>query len=202
MKSGTRIGLAMGFGYLIGRRKKLRTALVLAAAVAAGRASQGSGGLLKQGQNLLQSSPQLGNLGRLGSPLVSAGKAAATAAAGNGIDALSGRLRGGADALRRRSSAASGGDGGGGDESGQNQGRDQNQGQGQGGGDQNQGQNQDQGQKQKQGQGQGRDQGQNQGRDQNQGQGGGDQNQGQNRNQGQGNGSEPATEGAGSRRGR
>ncbi|MGW4502364.1 hypothetical protein ACWENR_27625 [Micromonospora sp. NPDC004336] len=105
MNSGARIGLAVGFGYLLGRRRKLRTALTLAAAVAAGRASREPGGLLKAGGNLLQSSPHLTNLGRLGGPLASASKAAATAAAGSGIDAISGKLRGSADALRRKGGA-------------------------------------------------------------------------------------------------
>jgi hypothetical protein len=122
MDNRTRIGLAVGFGYLLGRRRKLTKALVLAAAVAAGRASRSPGGLLQQGQDLIRSSPQLSNISRLGGPLVTAGRAAATAAAGNGIDALSGRLRGGADALRRRSSAASA-DGGRREGSGRNQGR-------------------------------------------------------------------------------
>ncbi|WP_199733470.1 hypothetical protein [Micromonospora sp. BL4] len=108
MKTGTRIGLAVGFGYLLGRRRKLRTALTLAAAVAAGRASRDPGGLLKRGSDLLHSSPQLGNLGRLGGPLVNAGRSAATAAAGSGVDALTGRLRGSADALRRRSGGQGG----------------------------------------------------------------------------------------------
>jgi hypothetical protein len=103
MKSGARVALAVGFGYLLGRRRKLRTALTLAAAVAAGRASQNPGGLLKYGTDLLNSSPQLGNLTKLSGPLATAGKAAATAAAGSGIDALSGKLRGSADALRRKS---------------------------------------------------------------------------------------------------
>ncbi|MFI7577563.1 hypothetical protein [Micromonospora sp. NPDC049497] len=105
MNNGARIGLAVGAGYLLGRRRKLRKALVLAAAVAAGRASQNSGGLMNAGSRLLQSSPQLSNLGRLGGPLVSASKAAATAAAGSGIDAVGGKLRGSADALRRKGGA-------------------------------------------------------------------------------------------------
>ncbi|SCG75398.1 hypothetical protein [Micromonospora humi] len=105
MKSGARIALAVGFGYVLGRRRKLRTALTLAAAVAAGRASQNPGGLKQMATGLLGANPQLGNLSKLGAPLVTAGRAAATAAAGSGIDAVSGRLRGGADALRRRSGA-------------------------------------------------------------------------------------------------
>ncbi|MGQ5259345.1 hypothetical protein ACTWLT_01170 [Micromonospora sp. ZYX-F-536] len=109
MKTGTRIGLAVGFGYLLGRRRKLRTALTLAAAVAAGRASRDAGGLVKRGTDVLHASPQLSSLGRLGGPLVNAGKAAATAAAGSRVDALTGRLRGSADALRSRSGHQSGG---------------------------------------------------------------------------------------------
>ncbi|MFE9200938.1 hypothetical protein [Micromonospora sp. NPDC007230] len=103
MKSGARVALAVGFGYLLGRRRKLRTALTLAAAVAVGRASKDPGGLLRYGSDLVNSSPQLSNLSKLGGPLATAGRVAATAAAGSGIDALSGKLRGSADALRRRS---------------------------------------------------------------------------------------------------
>ncbi|MGB2571117.1 hypothetical protein ACPFP2_22115 [Micromonospora citrea] len=121
MKSGMRIGLAVGAGYLLGRRRKLRTALTLAAAVAAGRASRDPGQLLKRGGDLLNSSPQLANLGKLGGPLASAGKAAATAAASSGIDAVSGRLRGSADALRRKSTGGAGQDQARDDEAGDDQ---------------------------------------------------------------------------------
>ncbi|MFD4206918.1 hypothetical protein ACFWRG_13110 [Micromonospora tulbaghiae] len=103
MKSGSRVALAVGFGYLLGRRKKMRTALTLAAAVAAGRASRRPGGVKQFGADLMAANPQLRNLGGLGAPLVAAGRAAATAAAGNGIDAVGGRLREGAGALRRKS---------------------------------------------------------------------------------------------------
>ncbi|MEV4491558.1 hypothetical protein AB0K04_15740 [Micromonospora coxensis] len=124
MKSGMRIGLAVGAGYLLGRRRKLRTALTLAAAVAAGRASRDPGQLLKRGGDLLSSSPQLANLSKLGGPLASAGKAAATAAASSGIDAVSGRLRGSADALRRKSAGGTGPDQGRDDETRDDQARD------------------------------------------------------------------------------
>ncbi|MEU4679692.1 hypothetical protein [Micromonospora sp. NPDC023737] len=113
MNSGARIGLAVGLGYLIGRRRKLRTALALAAAVAAGRATMHPGGLMKRGADLLSSSPHLGNLGRLGGPLAMAGKAAATAAAGSGVDALSDKLHNSADALRRRTASVTGASSGG-----------------------------------------------------------------------------------------
>ncbi|MEU7760525.1 MULTISPECIES: hypothetical protein [Micromonospora] len=105
MKSGSRVAFAVGFGYLLGRRKKMRTALTLAAAVAAGRASRRPGGLKQLGADLMAANPQLRNLGGLAPPLVAAGRAAATAAAGNGIDAIGGRLREGAGALRRRTGA-------------------------------------------------------------------------------------------------
>ncbi|WP_431942706.1 hypothetical protein [Micromonospora marina] len=105
MRSGTRVALAVGFGYLLGRRKKMRTALTLAAAVAAGRASRRPGGLKQFGVDLMATNPQLRNLGGLGPPLVAAGRAAATAAAGSGIDAIGGRLREGAGALRRKAGA-------------------------------------------------------------------------------------------------
>ncbi|PWR08881.1 hypothetical protein DKT68_14140 [Micromonospora acroterricola] len=111
MKTGTRIGLAVGFGYLLGRRRKMRTALTLAAAVAAGRASRDAGGLLKRGTDVLHSSPHLSSLTRLGGPLVNAGRSAASAAAGSGVDALSGRLRSSADALRSRSGKQGGDEG-------------------------------------------------------------------------------------------
>ncbi|BCL14290.1 hypothetical protein [Micromonospora sagamiensis] len=114
MKSGTRIGLAVGLGYVLGRRRRLRTALTLAAAVAAGRMSRDPAGLRRLG-DVVQASPQLHNLSRLGGPLVGAGRAAATAAVGSGIDTVSGRLRGRADALRRKAGGAgAGGDGDGG----------------------------------------------------------------------------------------
>ncbi|MFD6692912.1 hypothetical protein ACWIGG_14565 [Micromonospora aurantiaca (nom. illeg.)] len=102
MKSGTRVAFAVGLGYLLGRRKKMRTALTLAAAVAVGRASRRPGGLKQLGADLMAANPQLRNLGGLAPPLVAAGRAAATAAAGNGIDAIGGRLREGAGALRRK----------------------------------------------------------------------------------------------------
>ncbi|MGW0241289.1 hypothetical protein ACWDXF_12010, partial [Micromonospora chalcea] len=72
MKSGARVALAVGFGYLLGRRRKMRTALTLAAAVAAGRASQRPGGIKRLGADLMGASPQLRNLGGLAPPLVAA----------------------------------------------------------------------------------------------------------------------------------
>ena len=101
MKVGTRVALAVGLGYVLGRRRQLRPALTLAAAVAVGRASHNAPSLVKYGSQLLGSSPALGELGNLGKPLATAGKAAATAAITSGVDALTERLRDRADVLGR-----------------------------------------------------------------------------------------------------
>jgi hypothetical protein len=106
MKTGTHIALAVGFGYLLGRRKKLRKALALAGAAAVGRASLRPGGLAGIAGNLLSGTGQLGDLGRLGAPLATAGKAAVTAAAGSGIEAVSGKLRDRTESMRRRTAAS------------------------------------------------------------------------------------------------
>jgi hypothetical protein len=92
----TRIALAVGIGYLLGRRRKLRAALVLGAAAAAGRLSSDPQAL----RRLLPSGPQLGQVAGLGKPLTEAGKAAAAAAVSHGIDSVGDRLRRQADVLR------------------------------------------------------------------------------------------------------
>lgn len=99
MQRGAQMGLAVAVGYLLGRRRKLRKALMLAGAVAVGRMSTDPSQLVRRGTEALRASPQFAGLGK---PLAAAGKAAATAAAGSGIDAMSNRLRGRADALRQR----------------------------------------------------------------------------------------------------
>ncbi|HEY0699971.1 MAG TPA: hypothetical protein VGD43_19435 [Micromonospora sp.] len=100
MNSKARIGLAVAVGYVLGRRRKLRTALTLAAAVAAGRISGGGGQLVGRGLSALQGKPHLDKLGGRGTSLGVAGRAAATAAVGSGVDALSGRLRRKSEKLR------------------------------------------------------------------------------------------------------
>jgi hypothetical protein len=109
MKSGTRIGLAVGVGYLLGRRRRLRTALTLAAAVGVGRMSRAPGGLAQQGRAAMRAVPDLGRITQLGGPLAAAGKAAA----GSSIDAVSGRIRDRAAALRGGGSGKAAGNGNG-----------------------------------------------------------------------------------------
>lgn len=102
MKSGARVALAVGVGYLLGRRRKLQVALALGSAVAAGRLSAGSGDLLRRGTKGLLSSADLGKVAGLGGPLVAAGKAAAMTAVSSRIDSVSDRLQDRAETLRGR----------------------------------------------------------------------------------------------------
>jgi hypothetical protein len=99
MKGGMRAATAIGVGYVLGRRKKFRTATLLAAATAAGGTAVG-GPILRRGMKMLgdteavgKVAPQLGELaGTVRGDLIGAGKAAATAAVGNRIDALTDSL--------------------------------------------------------------------------------------------------------------
>lgn len=109
MKNGPTVALAIGAGYLLGRRRKMRLAVMLATATAA---SGAGGGLakqaIKQGGKLLGSSDVLGGLspgigklaGTVRSDLADAGKAAARSALNSRIDSLTESLHGRAEAVR------------------------------------------------------------------------------------------------------
>ncbi|MCO6003834.1 hypothetical protein NE236_02470 [Actinoallomurus purpureus] len=100
MKDGLRIAIAVGAGYLMGRRRKMKLALTLAAAGASGRIGKNPAGLVKQGTKLLSASPEVKALtDTVRGRLVEAGKAAAVTAASSQIDALSDRLQRRTDAL-------------------------------------------------------------------------------------------------------
>ncbi|MFL6051882.1 MAG: hypothetical protein ACJ72W_03035 [Actinoallomurus sp.] len=99
MKDGLRIALAVVVGYLMGRSRKVRMALTLAAAR---RLSKNSSGLVEQGTKLLGTSPEVKALtDTVRARIVEAGKAAAVSAVSSRIDALSDRLQERTDALRR-----------------------------------------------------------------------------------------------------
>lgn len=86
-------------GYLLGRTKKMKLALMIGTAVAA-RQVQGSA-LVEQGKKMLDASPGLQRIGGdARGRLVDTGKKAVVAAAGKGIDALSTKLEDRADRLR------------------------------------------------------------------------------------------------------
>jgi hypothetical protein len=111
MTGGARIALGVAVGYLLGRSKKMRLALMLAAAGASGRLGGTPGELLQRGTKALASSPEVGKVvDNLRGELVDALRAAAVTAASSRIDALSDRLQEratgkpaeAADELRRR----------------------------------------------------------------------------------------------------
>jgi len=116
MKGGMRAATAIGIGYLLGRRKKLRTATLLAAATAAG-GSAVAGPILKRGMQMAMNSdavakmaPQLGELTEtVRGDLLGAGKAAAAAAFSNRVDALTDSLAGRAERLRNPEAVVSDG---------------------------------------------------------------------------------------------
>ncbi|MER7211248.1 hypothetical protein ABT340_29690 [Streptosporangium sp. NPDC000239] len=101
VKCGVQMALAVGAGYFLGRRHKLRTALALAAAGATGRLGMGGGGLLQQGLKQLGASPELEKLTQnVRGELLDVGKAAARAAASRQIDSLTSKLHERAESLR------------------------------------------------------------------------------------------------------
>jgi hypothetical protein len=95
MNSGMRAATAVGIGYVLGRRKKLRTATLVAAATAVGGTTVG-GLVLRRGMKMLGSSdalgkiaPQLGEIAdTVRGDLFAAGKAAAASAVSNRLDSL------------------------------------------------------------------------------------------------------------------
>ena len=107
MKASMRAATAIGVGYLLGRRRKLRTATLMAAATAVGGMTVG-GLLLKRGMKMLNSTEAFGKLApqlteitdTVRGDLLTAGKAAATAAVSNRVDSLTGSLHDHAERLR------------------------------------------------------------------------------------------------------
>ena len=107
MNSGMRAATAIGIGYVLGRRKKLRTATLVAAATAVGGPTVG-GLILKRGMKLVGSSdalgkvaPQLGEIADIvRGDLVAAGKAAATSAVSNRLDSLTDSIHDRAERVR------------------------------------------------------------------------------------------------------
>ncbi|MBV9096311.1 MAG: hypothetical protein JO132_20965 [Streptosporangiaceae bacterium] len=115
MKGGTRAALAIGVGYMLGRRRKMRLATMLAVGAAAGGLGPG-GAILRRGAEALGStealsklSPQLGDVAQtIRDDLVDAGKAAAMAAVNSRIDSLTSSLHERAETLRNPEAAAEG----------------------------------------------------------------------------------------------
>jgi hypothetical protein len=116
MKCGTQAALAVGAGYLLGRRRKMKLAAIVAAGAATGGLGGLGGGLLRRGMKMLGSTealgkvaPQLGDLAdAVRGDLIDAGKAAATAAVTNRIESLTDSLHERAELIREPGEAAAG----------------------------------------------------------------------------------------------
>lgn len=92
MKCGARVALGVAGGYLLGRTKKMKLALMLGG-MAAGRRVGGPGELLSRGTKLLETSPELSRLvGDVRGRLLEAGKGAALAVAARQVEALTDRV--------------------------------------------------------------------------------------------------------------
>lgn len=93
MKCRIPVALALSGGYILGRTKKMKLALMVAGMAAGSRLPINPSELAKRGANALQSSEEVGKLVDLArTGLVDAGKAAAVSAASSRIEAISGRL--------------------------------------------------------------------------------------------------------------
>ena len=114
MKGSMRAATAIGVGYLLGRRRKLRTATFMAAAYAVGGTTVGSM-VLKRGMKMLNSTEAFGKIAPqltditdvVRGDLLTAGKAAATAAVSNRVESLTGSLHDRAESLRNPAAAVS-----------------------------------------------------------------------------------------------
>jgi hypothetical protein len=114
MKCGTQAALAIGAGYLLGRKRKMRMTTMLAAAAATGGGGGLAGIALRRGMKMLGSTemlakfaPQLGELAdTVRGDLVDAGKAAATAAVSSRISSMTDSLHERAELVRNPGAAA------------------------------------------------------------------------------------------------
>ncbi|PXY23527.1 hypothetical protein [Prauserella endophytica] len=95
MKGGAQVAAAVGAGYLLGRTRKMRLALMIAAAGATGKLGGAPRELLQQGVKRLAASPELSKItDSVRGDLVDAARSAAMAAASSRIDSLNDRLQG------------------------------------------------------------------------------------------------------------
>jgi hypothetical protein len=86
------VALGVAGGYLLGRTKKMKLALMLGG-MAAGRRAGGPGELLSRGTKLVEASPELSRLvGEVRGRLIEAGKGAAVALATRQVEALTDRV--------------------------------------------------------------------------------------------------------------
>jgi hypothetical protein len=95
MSNGAKVALAVGAGYMLGRTKKMRFALMLAAAGITGKFPTGPTQLVAHGLKSLGANADVSQLTeQLRGELLNAGRAAALSAATHQIDSLNDRLQG------------------------------------------------------------------------------------------------------------
>ncbi len=100
MNSGARVAIGVAAGYLLGRTRKMRLALMIAGAGITGARGVSPSALLKRGMSVLSSVPEVAELAETAkSELLGAAKAATVAAATKRVESLSGRLQ---DQVRSR----------------------------------------------------------------------------------------------------
>jgi hypothetical protein len=93
VKAGPRVVLAVGVGYFLGRTRKMRLALMIAAAGATGKAG-GARQLLQRGLRGLADSPEFGQIAdSLRGELLTAAKSAAATVATSRVKSLNSRLQ-------------------------------------------------------------------------------------------------------------
>jgi hypothetical protein len=127
MNSGAQTAAALAAGYFLGRTRKMRLALMIAAAGATGKLGTGPRELVQQGVKRLSESAEFSKITEsVRGELLDAAKSAATAAATNRIGALNERLQQGPGAAAGAASDAAGGLTK--DEAGENQDEDEGEG--------------------------------------------------------------------------
>lgn len=101
MNSGARVAIGVAAGYLLGRTRKMRLALMIAGAGLTGARGGSPSALLKRGISVLGSVPEVAELAETAkNELLGAAKAATVTAATKRVESLSGRLQ---DQIRGRS---------------------------------------------------------------------------------------------------
>src|SRR5690348_15741131 len=95
MSNGAKVAMAVGAGYMLGRTKKMRLALMLAAAGVTGKFPSSPTALVGKGLQSLGASADVSQLTeQLRGELLAAGRAAALSAATSQIESLNDRLGG------------------------------------------------------------------------------------------------------------
>jgi len=100
MSKTSRVATAVAAGYVLGRFKKLRLAVMVGSALANDNVRNAALGYVKKGSGRFSSSPSGTLTQQVGGKLVDAGKAAALAVAASKVDSISDRMAARSQSLR------------------------------------------------------------------------------------------------------